>query len=125
VEDLPEIADSLVVDTSALGVEGELLLFVVLAEAATLADELQARVRSTLARELSPRHVPSQILAVEAVPRTLNGKKLEVPVKRILAGVPLEQAASLDAMSNPDSMQFFVELRALHHHSDTLAAADT
>ncbi|HEY3118271.1 MAG TPA: acetoacetate--CoA ligase, partial [Chloroflexota bacterium] len=112
VEELPDIADSLVIDTSGLGVQGEVLLFVVPREGVALDDRLIAQIKGTLTRELSPRHVPNRIFQVEAVPRTLNGKKLEVPVKRILAGVPLENAASLDAMSNPESMRVFVDLAA-------------
>jgi acetoacetyl-CoA synthetase len=59
---------------------------------------------------LSPRHVPDEILAVPGVPRTLNGKKLEVPVKKILMGIPLDRAVNLDSMSNPASMDYFVKL---------------
>jgi acetoacetyl-CoA synthetase len=110
VEDLPEIADSLVVDTSRLGGEGKLLLFVVLREGQALDDALRQRIRQALSRQLSPRHVPDEMHAVGAVPRTLNGKKLEVPVKRILAGTPVEKAASQDAMSNPESLRYFVNL---------------
>jgi acetoacetyl-CoA synthetase len=110
VEDIPEVADSLVVDTSRLGAEGRLLLFVVLREGVELDEGLRGRIRRALALQLSPRHVPDEIYAVEQIPRTLNGKKIEVPVKRILAGVPAEKAASEDAMSNPDSLRFFVDL---------------
>ncbi|MDY7103048.1 MAG: acetoacetate--CoA ligase [Actinomycetota bacterium] len=108
VEDLDEVADSLVVDTTALGAddEGALLLFVVLVPGATLA-EVEPRLRSTLRRELSPRHVPDRIHAVAEVPRTLNGKKCEVPVKRILAGVPADQAVSTGALANPAALDPF------------------
>jgi acetoacetyl-CoA synthetase len=107
VEDLPGIADSLVIDTSGVGVEGRLLLYVVLADGTELADvkdELRSRIRSNL----SPRHVPDDIIAIDEVPRTLNGKKCEVPVKRVLAGVPLDQAVSRGALKNPESMAAFV-----------------
>jgi len=110
VEELPEIQDSLVIDTSQLGEEGRLLLFVVPASGASLDESLKDRIRDKLRRELSPRHVPDEIHAVPEVPRTLNGKKLEVPVKRILAGTPLEKAASADAMANPESLRFFLSL---------------
>jgi acetoacetyl-CoA synthetase len=109
VEDLPEVEDSLVIDTSAAGVEGRLLLFVVLANGASLEDvtaELRRRIRS----QLSPRHVPDQVVEVDVVPRTLNGKKCEVPVKRVLAGVPVEQAVSQGALKDPTSMDPFVAL---------------
>ena len=110
VEELPEVADSLVVDTGRLGEEGRLFLFVVLRAGASLDEGLRARIRERLRRELSPRHVPDEIYAIAEVPRTLNGKKMEVPVKRILSGTPVEKAVSRDAMSNPETLGFFVEL---------------
>jgi acetoacetyl-CoA synthetase len=109
VEEMPEIADSLVIDTSAAGVEGRLLLFVVLrdgADADAVTGELRRRIRS----ELSPRHVPDEVRVIPEVPRTLNNKKCEVPVKRILAGVPLEKAVSEGALANPRAMAPFLEL---------------
>jgi acetoacetyl-CoA synthetase len=110
IEDLPEIADSLVIDTGELGRDGKLLLFVVLAEGVTLNEGVRTRINETLHRELSPRHVPDEIYAVREVPYTLNGKKVEVPVKRILMGTPVERAISRAAISNPDSLQYFAEL---------------
>ena len=109
VEELPGIVDSLVIDTSAAGVEGRLLLFVVLADGAD-ADAVIAELRSRLRTELSPRHVPDEIRVIPEVPRTLNNKKCEVPVKRVLAGVPVEQAVSTGALANPESMEAFVRL---------------
>ena len=106
-EDDPDVLDSLVVDTSALGAEGRLLLFVVLREGASLED-VTGRLRTSLRSQLSPRHVPDEITAVDAVPRTLNGKKLEVPVKRLLAGVPLEQAVSLGAVADRAALEPFL-----------------
>jgi acetoacetyl-CoA synthetase len=105
VEALPEIADSLVVD-----VADQLLLFVVLAADAELDDALRERIRAVLRIQLSPRHVPDHISAVIDLPRTLNGKKLEVPVKRILSGQPLERAASAAAVINPQALLAFVDL---------------
>ena len=110
VEELPEVVDSLVVDTGQLDREGRLLLFVVLRGGVALDDPLRARIKEKLRRDLSPRHVPDEIHAVGEVPYTLNGKRLEVPVKRILAGVPADVAASPDAMRNPESLRFFVDL---------------
>jgi acetoacetyl-CoA synthetase len=109
VEETPDVVDSLVIDTSAAGVEGRLLLFVVLRDGADLdavSGDLRARIRS----QLSPRHVPDEIRAVPEVPRTLNNKKCEVPVKRILAGVPLEKAVSAGALANPRAMDPFLAL---------------
>ncbi|MGH3658476.1 MAG: AMP-binding protein, partial [Micromonosporaceae bacterium] len=112
VEALPEIVDSLVVhldDASggAVGGTEELLLFVVLAEGAQLDDALRAKVAAELRRNLSPRHVPDRIVEVAAVPRTLSGKKLEVPVKRILEGRPPEEAASAGALADPTALRAY------------------
>jgi acetoacetyl-CoA synthetase len=106
VEALPEVVDSLVVhlDDPEGGVE-ELVLFVVPAEGVEVDDSLRERIASELRRNLSPRHVPDEIVAVSAVPRTLSGKKLEVPVKRILSGQRSEEAASTGALANPASLQ--------------------
>ena len=111
VEGFDQIVDSLVVDTTELGAadDGELLCFVVLVAGATLA-EVEPGLRQALRTELSPRHVPDRFIAVDAIPHTLNGKKCEVPVKRILAGVDPEQAVSRDALANPDSLDPFIEL---------------
>jgi acetoacetyl-CoA synthetase len=109
VEDIPEILDSLVVDLEILGGAPYMPLFLVLKEGADLNDELCAQIRDRIRASLSPRHVPDEIIAVREVPRTLNGKKLEVPVKKILAGVPVNSAANWDAVSNPDSLSYFVE----------------
>ncbi|HEX6352028.1 acetoacetate--CoA ligase [Actinophytocola sp.] len=106
VEGFDEVADSLVIDTSA-DVEGELLCFVVLAPGVPL-DAVEPRLRTALRAALSPRHVPDRFIVVSEVPRTLNGKKCEVPVKKILAGVPPERAVSRDALANPDSLTAFI-----------------
>jgi acetoacetyl-CoA synthetase len=107
VEQLPEIGDSLVVEVGSEN--AELVLFIVLAPDATLDDALRRRIDETLRRELSPRHAPDRILAVPAIPKTLNGKKLEVPVKRLLMGQPLEGAVSEGAVANPASLGVLVE----------------
>ncbi|GHH68552.1 acetoacetyl-CoA synthetase [Streptosporangium violaceochromogenes] len=107
VERFGEIADSLVIDTGRLGQEGRLLLYVTLAEGATLSNRLIMRLRKALKDELSPRHVPNEIIEVPGIPRTLSGKKLEVPVRKILLGVPPERAANLDAMANPEVLSHF------------------
>jgi acetoacetyl-CoA synthetase len=114
VEGFEEIVDSLVVDTTELGAddEGELLCFVVLAPGATLA-EMEPRLRQALRTDLSPRHVPDRFVVVDAIPHTLNGKKCEVPVKRILSGIDPDRAVSRDALANPDSLDSFIQLA--HH----------
>ena len=85
-------------------------LFVVLRDGAELTDELVARIKSRIREDCSPRHVPNEIRAIAEVPRTLSGKLLEVPVKKILMGVPAEKAASRDSLANPRSLDFFVGL---------------
>jgi len=110
VEDLDQVVDSLVVDTGRLGDEGRCWLFVVLADGAVLDGGLRSTITRRLRAELSPRHVPDEIVAVAEVPRTLNGKKLEVPVKRILQGEPWRSVVSRDGMANPDALQVFVDL---------------
>jgi acetoacetyl-CoA synthetase len=111
VEELPEIADSLVVDTGSLeDAVGKMWLFVVLKDGVSLDKELARRIKRVLKTELSPRHVPDEIRAVQAVPRTLNGKKLEVPVKRILLGADPAKVASRDTLANPEALDALVEL---------------
>ncbi|MEU7987358.1 acetoacetate--CoA ligase [Streptosporangium canum] len=111
VERFDEIADSLVIDTGQLGQEGRLLLYVTMAEGAALSDALVAGLRAALRDALSPRHVPNEIIEVPGIPRTLSGKKLEVPVRKILLGVPPEQAANLDAMANPEVLSHFAPVK--------------
>ena len=110
VEAVPELLDSLVVDRGEAGEGPALLLFVVLRPGKELTEDLQKRLRTLLREQLSPRHVPDAIYVVPEVPKTLNGKKLEVPVKRILLGVPPAEAVSVDALSNPGSLRYFIEL---------------
>jgi acetoacetyl-CoA synthetase len=107
VERLPEIADSLVVDTGQLGADGRLILYVVLAPGHELDDGLITRLKAELRTQLSPRHVPDEIHQVPGVPRTLSGKKLEVPVRRILLGTPVAEAADPDALANPEVLALF------------------
>lgn len=103
VESLPEITDSLVVHLEDdEGGAGRLLLFVSLADGAILNDDLRRRIGTELRTRLSPRHVPDEIHQVRGTPRTLSGKKLEVPVKKILRGTPVDDAASKGALQNPE-----------------------
>jgi acetoacetyl-CoA synthetase len=108
LEELPEVTEGLVVHLEAAdGGMGELLLFVVLAPGVALDDGLRSRIAGALRGNLSPRHVPDAIVAAPAVPKTLTGKKLELPVKRILQGVPPEQVASRDAVSDAEALAWF------------------
>ena len=109
VEALPEITDSLVVDLEYLGRESYMPLFVVLREGVVLDDALSARITAAIRKALTPKHVPSAIFAVPEVPRTLTGKKLEVPIKRLMLGEPLERVANLDAVANRNSLDWFVK----------------
>jgi acetoacetyl-CoA synthetase len=106
---LDEITDALVVDI-ADGDDAWMPLFVVLREGAELDDDLVAAIRARIREDCSPRHVPSEVFEVDEVPRTLSGKVLEVPVKRILTGTPAEKAASRDSLANPHALDYFVEL---------------
>jgi len=112
VEACPEVADSLVIDLEYLGRPSMLLLFVVLRPGVLLDDPLRERLRRVIREQGSPRHVPDRIEAVAEVPRTLTGKKMEVPVRRLLLGAERGQVASADAMANPASLEFFVDLAA-------------
>ena len=110
VEGFEEVTDSLVVhlEDAGDGGLGELILFVKLADVVELTDELGGRIRKALATELSPRHTPDIIEAVPAVPRTLSGKKLELPVKRILAGAAAGEVAAPGALADPTALDYFV-----------------
>ncbi len=120
VESLPDVSDALVVDTSELGRRGELVLLVVPTTrgdgvgvgAVALASGLEERIRSHIRQELSPRHVPDRIVGVGALPRTLNGKKVEVPIRRILLGARPEEAMSVDALTDPGALQGVLEALA-------------
>jgi acetoacetyl-CoA synthetase len=109
VEEFPEVLDSLVVDLEYLGRESYMPLFVVVREGTDL-DELATRIKQAIRVNLSARHVPNEVIAVAAVPRTLTGKKMELPVKKLLLGMTVEQAANPDAMANPESLKFFIDL---------------
>jgi acetoacetyl-CoA synthetase len=112
VEAFPEVEDSLVIDTSGAGTfDGELLCFVVLTPGTTLA-EIEPTLRQALRTQLSPRHVPDRFSLIAEVPRTLNGKKCEVPVKKILAGTPPAHAVSHDALRNAAALEPFIEAGA-------------
>jgi acetoacetyl-CoA synthetase len=105
VEGVSEVKDSLVVD-----VDEEMSLFVVLGDDAKLEDDLVDEIKKRIREHCSPRHVPDRILKVPEVPRTLSGKKLEVPVKKILQGTPPKEAADPDSLENPGALDTFVEL---------------
>ncbi len=117
---VPRVLDALVVDIPRVGSGGEpggepggelaMVLFVVLTEGTVLDDDLRAQIKGRIREDCSPRHVPNEIRQIEEVPRTLSGKVLEVPVKRILMGAAPGEAASVDSLANPASLDYFVEL---------------
>jgi acetoacetyl-CoA synthetase len=111
VEGVPEVMDSLVVDVPTPdGSDSTMWLFAVMAGGVELDEGLEGRIRRRMREHCSPRHVPDRIVAVAEVPRTLSGKKLEVPVKKILMGGDPARAVSRDSLANPDALDFFVEL---------------
>jgi acetoacetyl-CoA synthetase len=118
VASVDDVLDALVVDVPRPGTDGWMPLFVVLRDGAELDDELIAEIRRRIRERCSPRHVPDEIYAIAEVPRTLSGKVLEVPVKRILTGTPPEKAASRDSLANPATLDYFTEL------ASKLAAAE-
>jgi len=109
---MDEVVDALVVDVPRDGEESWMPLFVVLREGARLDDVLTRGLARRIREDCSPRHVPNDVFAIAEVPRTLSGKVLEVPVKRILTGTPAEKAASRDSLQNPAALDWFVELAA-------------
>jgi acetoacetyl-CoA synthetase len=109
VEALPEVLDSMVVDLEYLGRESYMPLFVVLRPGATLDAELRGRIAGAIRQALSPRFVPDEILQVPEIPRTLSGKKQELPVKKLLLGQPLEKVVNRDAMANPGCLEWYVD----------------
>ncbi len=109
VEDLPEILDSLIIGLERSGGNYYMPLFVVLRPGCELDDALKQKIRLALRTHLTPHHVPDDIVAIAEVPRTLSGKKLEVPVKKLFLGTPLEKAVSVGALGNPQALQFFLD----------------
>jgi acetoacetyl-CoA synthetase len=109
---VPEVLDALVVDIprGEGGTDLSMMLFVVLRPGSELDDELAGEIKRRIREDCSPRHVPNEVIQIAEVPRTLSGKVLEVPVKRILMGIPPEQAASRESLANPQALDYFVEL---------------
>jgi acetoacetyl-CoA synthetase len=102
--------DALAIDLPKPGTDGHLSLFVVLRDDCSLDGDLVAEIKRRIRSDCSPRHIPDDIRQIGEVPRTLSGKVLEVPVKRILTGTPPERAASRESLANPRALDYFVEL---------------
>lgn len=109
VEEFPEVLDSLIVDLEYLGRDSYMPLFVVLREGTELDEALANRIKAAIKTNLSARHAPNEIVAVDEIPRTLTGKKMELPIKKLLLGIALEKVASPDAMSNPGSLDYYID----------------
>jgi acetoacetyl-CoA synthetase len=107
---VPEIVDALVIDLPREGEENLMPLFVVLREGAELNEDLTAAVAARVRADCSPRHVPNELHQISEVPRTLSGKILEIPVKRILMGAAPERAVSRESLANPAALDFFIEM---------------
>ena len=105
-----DVTDALVVDLPKDGTDGVIELFVVLREGAELTDDLKKTLARSIRERCSPRHVPDTVTAINTVPRTLCGKVVEVPVKRILMGADPEKVVSRDSLANPEALDYFVEL---------------
>ena len=109
VERVSSVKDSLVIDISNEKGTPFMPLFVVLKEGTSLDQNLKKQLKQQVRDNCSPRHIPDDIYEIKDVPRTLNGKKLEVPIKNILMGKSLDDAVSKDALSNPESLDFFIQ----------------
>ena len=120
VEAIPEVLDSMVVDLEYLGKDSYMPLFVALRPGVTLDDNLRGRINAAIRSALSPRFVPDDIFAVAEIPRTLSGKKQELPIKKLLLGQPLAKVVNKDAMANPGCLGWY-EAFAREH----LAKAET
>ncbi|MBD2751686.1 acetoacetate--CoA ligase [Spirosoma validum] len=114
VESLPEITDSLVVGLEQPGGQYFMPLFVVLKNGFTLTDDLITRIKQTLRSQFSPRHVPDAVYSIDEVPYTISGKKIETPIKKILAGVDASLATSKDTLRNPAALDQFIEFASQH-----------
>jgi acetoacetyl-CoA synthetase len=110
VEAVPEVLDSLIIDLEMLNRPSYMPLFVVLREGATLDVALKTKIKNAIKSALSARQVPDDVFAIPEVPRTLNGKKMEVPIKKILLGQPAEKAVTPGSMANPSALAYFVDM---------------
>jgi acetoacetyl-CoA synthetase len=114
IEALPEVLDSMVVDLEYLGRDSYMPLFVVLRDGIALDNAMQARINGAIEAGLSRRFLPNEILAVAEIPRTLSGKKQELPIKKLLLGHPVEKVINKDAMANPGCLGWYLDFAARH-----------
>jgi acetoacetyl-CoA synthetase len=114
VEGIPEVLDSMVVDLEYLGRDSYMPLFVVLRPGVDLDDALKRRISDAIRQSLSPRFVPDAIVQVAEIPRTLSGKKQELPIKKLLLGQPLDKVVNREAMANPGCLDWYVQFARQH-----------
>jgi acetoacetyl-CoA synthetase len=114
IEALPEVLDSMVVDLEYLGRESYMPLFVVLRDGIALDNAMQARINQAIENGLSRRFLPNEIFAVAEIPRTLSGKKQELPIKKLLLGHEIEKVINKDAMANPGCLDWYLEFAKRH-----------
>jgi acetoacetyl-CoA synthetase len=112
MEALDDVEDSLIINLDLPGGNFFMPMFVQLAEGETLDEEIKDKIRKTLRERYTPRHVPDKIYQVDDIPYTITGKKMEVPVRRILMDTPLEKAANPSVMRNPEALDYFVQFAA-------------
>jgi acetoacetyl-CoA synthetase len=122
VEELPEVRDSLVVDLEYLGRDSFMPLFVVLQPGVNLDAALSDKIKNQIRVKASARHVPNEVIQIESVPRTLTGKKMEVPIRKLLLGADIHKVTTPQAMQNPQILQFFVDYA--QHLAGKRVAAD-
>ena len=119
LEGIPEVDDAIVVNLDLPGGQFFMPMFVKLADGVTLDERIENEIKTRLRREYTPRHIPDKIIQVPAIPTTLTGKKLEVPVRKILLGTPLEKAANTSAMADPSSLDAFLDYARTQHDYQT------
>ena len=110
VDKIPEIVDSLILFVEKAGSDSRMPLFVVMKRGQELNEEIREKVKVTIRKEYTPRHVPDEIIQVDEIPYTISGKKMETPIKKILAGQDPDKVISLDAVRNPDSLKIFINM---------------
>jgi acetoacetyl-CoA synthetase len=110
VEAVDEVLESLIIDLEMMGRTSFMPLFVVLKPGVVLDEALKEKIKQAIRQNVSPRFVPDEIYEVKQIPKTLNGKKMEIPIRKLLLGFPLEKAINPGSMANPESLDFFIEL---------------
>jgi acetoacetyl-CoA synthetase len=125
IESLPEVLDSMVVDLEYLGRDSYMPLFVVLRPGVVLDEAMKTKLNHAIKTALSPRFVPSEIFAVPEIPRTLTGKKQELPIKKLLLGQPIDKVVNRDAMANSACLDWYVAFAATRAQADGLNQPST